>query len=106
MSKISERNKRTTILALQNASKATFIASVFVFIFYFTGFVLLSNVYEYAFVGALFEMLSIPMLLLLVTIPVFCLVQILKSKGTARLYAVASLLLIVMAILILVKAFI
>lgn len=71
------------------------------FLFYLLGQVLISNVYKYAIVGALFELLSIPMLLLLVALPILGIGQLINSKGNARGYAIASLALIAMTIFIL-----
>jgi hypothetical protein len=85
-------------------SKVLLITSALVFLFYLTAYELLSNVYQYAFVGALFEFLSIPMLLLLIVVPVLCIVQLIIFKGRKKWHALASLMLIAIAIYILWKS--
>jgi len=86
----------------QNASRLVLLASFLVVLFYFTGFIVLSNVYKYAIVGAFFELLSIPMLLLLVAIPIFSFIHLIK--GSAKGYNIASILLIAIAIYILLRS--
>ena len=100
--KMSATNEVKNILKNRKTSKAILILSVFVFLFYLSVQVLISNVYKYAIVGALFELLSLPMLLLLVVLPILCIVKLIKSKGAARRYAVTSLALLAIVITILV----
>ena len=100
---MSTTSESTNILKSKNASKLMLLLSALVFIFYLSVQLLISNIYKYAFVGALFELLSIPMLLLLVTIPIVCIVQLIKLKGTARWYAIASLFFIATTIYILIQ---
>jgi hypothetical protein len=89
--------------ALKVNSKIIFILSLLVLFFYFTSLVLFSDVYKYAVVGALFELFSIPMLLLLVVLPVLCLIQLMKATGARRGYVIASLMLIVTTIVLIVR---
>ena len=100
---MSTTSDGTNIIKSKNPSKVMLLLSALVFIFYLCTHLLTPNVYKYAFVGALFELLSIPMLLLLVTIPIVCIVQLIKLKGTARWYAAASLFLIATTIYILIQ---
>ena len=55
--------------------------SIGVFLFYFIGNVLLTNVYKFAVVGAVFELFWLPALLLLLIIPVAGIVFLLKGYG-------------------------
>ena len=87
----------------QKTSKIILVLSVLVFLFYLSSRILISNVYDYAFVGAVFELLFIPMLGLLVAIPILCIIQLIKFKGPVNIYAIASILLLATAIWILVK---
>lgn len=98
-------NRRTNKKGLSHphAPKIILLLSALVFIFYFVGFVLLSNVYTYAAVGAAFELLSLPMLLLLASLPVLNLIILFKKRGVAGWYAVASLVLLAAAVIILMR---
>ena len=87
----------------QKTSKIILVLSVLVFLFYLSSRILISNVYDYAFVGAVFELLSIPMLGLLVALPILCVIQLIKFKGPVNIYAIVSILLIAAAIWILIK---
>jgi len=100
---MSATNEVKNIFTNRSASKVILILSGLVFLFYLSIQVLISNVYRYAFVGALFELLSIPMLLLLVALPIFCILQLIKSRGISRGYAVVSLVLIVITFILLVQ---
>lgn len=98
-----ETNERISLVEHRKASKVILVLSVLVFLFYLSAQVLISDVYQYAFVGAVFEFLSIPMLLLLVVIPILCIVQLIKQKRAARGYVIASFVLIAATILILIQ---
>ncbi|RYZ53830.1 MAG: hypothetical protein EOO14_14995 [Chitinophagaceae bacterium] len=78
------------------------LLSGLVFLFYVSIQVLVADVYSYAVVGALFELLSIPMLFLLLTLPILCSIQLFKSKGTSKLYALFSFGLLLLTIMLLV----
>jgi len=97
-------NDLTSIIRYRNISKVILILSALVFLFYLSVLVLIGNVYRYAVVGAIFELLSAPMLLLLVILPIACLVQLFSSKANAKWYAVASLVFVAAAILLLIQA--
>ncbi len=86
---------------LKNPS-LTILLSILVFLFYFSAQVLISDVYKYAVVGAVFEILSIPMLALLVILPVVTIVQLVKQKQAPKLSSIGSLLLITASILLLI----
>jgi membrane-bound acyltransferase YfiQ involved in biofilm formation len=87
---MSTSKEVTKLLKNRNASKVMLMLSALAFLFYLSVQVLISNVYKYAVVGALFELLSMPMLLLLVVIPILSIVQLIKLKGTARVYALMN----------------
>lgn len=55
--------------------------SIGVFLFYFIGNILLTNVYKFAVVGAVFELLWLPALLLLLIIPIASIIFLLKGYG-------------------------
>ena len=96
-------NDPASIIRYRNTSKVILILSALVFLFYLSLQVLIGNVYRYAVVGALFELLSVPMLLLLVILPIASLVQLISAKANAKGYAVASLVFIAAAILLLIQ---
>lgn len=88
----------------KDASKLVLALNILVFLFYLSALVLFRDVYQFALVGALFEMSSIPMLLLLGGIPLYCIVQLIQSKGNIKRHVLASALLITATIVILVKS--
>jgi hypothetical protein len=100
---MSTSKEVTKLLKNRNASKVMLMLSALAFLFYLSVQVLISNDYKYAVVGALFELLSMPMLLLLVVIPILSIVQLIKLKGTARVYAFASLVLIATTVFVLIQ---
>lgn len=78
------------ILKSKGSSKLVLLLSIAVFIFYLSVNLLIENAYGYAIVGALFELLSVPMFLLLISLPVVSLIRLIGSKGAEKSYAIAS----------------
>jgi hypothetical protein len=95
-------NRNTDFLQNRSACRTTLVLSVLVFLFYFSVQLLIKDVYRIAFVGALFELLSLPMLVLLVLIPLFCILQLFRLRDArGKNYLVLSLVLIAATILLL-----
>lgn len=90
-------------LSHRRAPAIILLLSVLVFLFYFIGFVWLSNVYTYPAVGAVYELLSLPMLLLLAGLPILNIILLFKKKGVAGWQAYASLIFLAAAIIILIQ---
>lgn len=82
-------------------AKLLFGVSLFVIAFYWVGYVVLSDVYQYVLVGAIYEILWLPMLLCLVVIPIFSILVFIKNKGNHRYYASLAILLILGSFIIL-----
>ena len=80
-------------------SKIVFVLSLLLFAFWFTGQVI--NVYHYAFIGAMFEMLWLPMLAMLFVLPVVTLVFWAREKFIVKSLYLYSILIIVAVIIIL-----
>lgn len=97
------KTKNTGLLAHKNAPKIIFVLSVLLFLFYLLTVVLLKDVYAYSFVGALFEILSIPMFVILVAIPVLSIIQLIKYRKISVWYIAGSLLLATVTIIVLMQ---
>jgi hypothetical protein len=82
-------------------ARLLFGLSLFVIVFYSIGYIFIGDVYRYPVIGAIYELLSLPMLLCLVVIPVLSIVVLIKNKGKARLYAALTILLIIVSVIIL-----
>jgi hypothetical protein len=82
-------------------AKFLFGLSLFVIAFYSIGYIVIGNVYRYAVVGAIYELLWLPMLLSLVIIPLFGVLVFFKNKGKHRIYAALAILLIIASFIIL-----
>ena len=78
--------------------------SLLVFLFYLTVVVLLKDVYEYPALGAIYELLSLPLVLMLAGIPVLVAYFYFRYREARSWKALAALLLIVCTILLLVKS--
>jgi hypothetical protein len=81
------------------AAKITLVGSFVVFAFYLVG-ALLADVYRYPIVGAIYELLWLPMLASLLVIPVISVLVFIRNKDKARVYAVLSVLFIITSIII------
>ena len=84
-------------------AKYLFALSCAVVAFYIIVYFVIDDVYRYAVVGAVFELLWLPMLLCLVAIPIFSSLVIFKNKGKARVYASLAILLTIISIIILTR---
>ena len=90
----------TTIKNIKTA-KLLFGLSLFVIAFYLIGYIVIEDVYRYAVVGAIYELLSLPMLLCLVVVPFFSVLVFIKNKGKHRIYAALAILFIIGSFIIL-----
>jgi len=82
-------NENSVPFKNSKAGRIIFILTIFVSGYWWLGKVI--NVYSYAFVGALFEILWLPVLLLLFVLPILSVIQLIKEKITIRslyLYAI------------------
>jgi hypothetical protein len=70
-------------------------------VFYLFSQVIIQDVYKYAVIGALFELLALPMVLLLGIIPIVCIVQLVKFKGGTKRNTIFSLVVIGATVLLL-----
>jgi hypothetical protein len=86
-----------------NISKLIWVLSIFVFLYYLSSRILVADVYKYAWVGTVAEMLSVPVLGLLVSIPIISLLQLIKPKSMDRGYVIGSFILIGASIAILMQ---
>ena len=96
------KTKNPDLLVNKNVIKEVFVLSVFAFLFYLFTVVVAFDVYKYDFVGALFELLSVPMLLSLVAVPVLSIFQLIKYKKVLVWYTTGSLLFSAASIIIIV----
>ena len=74
--------------------KAVFLLSILVFIFYLFGLFIFSDIYENAFIGAIMEMASLPMLVLLLTLPVAAIIQMVKEKFSLSSFPIYSFIIL------------
>jgi hypothetical protein len=98
MNKIS----RPSFLANRKLSWLIFLLSTAVFLYYFLTKFIFTDVYKFAVVGAVYEFLWLPMLLLLVVAPVVSILILVNRRGKEGL-ALVSILLIAAAIIIVAK---
>lgn len=80
-------------------NKRVLVISFFVALFWIIGNT--TDVYHFAFTGAFYELLSIPMLALIIFLPVISIVLVIKDKFNRRSLALYSLLLLTPTILLL-----
>ncbi len=86
-------NNNTGILNHQYAGKIIFSLSLMVSLFWISSQQF--NVYQHAVLGAFFELLSIPMLLLYVVLHTVSLILLIKERFSFKTYAFYSFLLLV-----------
>jgi hypothetical protein len=89
----------TGMLTKPTTAIVVLILSIAVFGFYLSN-MLLTDVYRYAAVGAIYETLAIPMLGALLLIPIMSILIFIKNNGKSRLYSLLSALFIISAILV------
>jgi len=97
-----DKSRKRSFLANPRFSRVMFLLSVAVFLYYVIIKFIVADVYKFAFVGAIFELLWLPMLILLVVIPIASVLLLIKNYSNRGL-AVGSILLIAAAIVILTK---
>lgn len=90
----------TTATENSKNGKLIFIISFVVFAFYFFVYIVATDVYRYAVVGAIYELLWLPMLASLLVVPIVSVTIFFKRERHAKLYAALSILLIVSSIII------
>ena len=100
--RITGKNSRNSFFGNPETSLGILVVSLIVFLYYFVGYVILADVYKFAVVGAIYELLWLPMLLSLVVIPIAS-ILILINRNTRKWFALISLILIAAVILILVE---
>jgi hypothetical protein len=83
---------KENITAFKNSgtSKTVLILSIFISAFWWLGKVI--NIYHFAFVGAIFEILWLPVLGLLFVLPLISLVFLIKEKFNIKSFYLYSLL--------------
>ena len=93
---------RSSFLSRPKTSRLILLLSIAVFLYYSMSKFIFTDVYKFAFVGAVYELLWLPMLLLLVVVPVGSILIIL-NKHSKKGFALVSILLIGAAVIILAK---
>jgi len=83
-----------------NTGKLFFLLSIALFLFWLSGRVI--DIYHFAFVGAIFELLWLPMLSLLVALPVVSTIFWVKEKFSVRSFYFYSLLMFLVTLLFLI----
>lgn len=81
-----------------HADKILFAGTLLVCLYWLTG--LRVNVYEYAFAGAIFELLFFPMILFFIALPVLAVVQLTRQRFSFRSFCWYALLLQLITLLI------
>jgi len=79
-------------------NKRVFVLSFFVALFWIIGNT--ADVYHFAFIGAIYELLSLPMLALIIFLPVISIILFVKDKFNLKSLALYSVLLLTPAILL------
>ena len=103
MSHIQEITRNPSFLKKSKASLVLFICSIVVFLYYANMNYGIIDVYKYAVIGAVDELLWLPMLLFLVAIPVLSILMLIK-KSENKWMSVASLLIVAITIVMLFTA--
>lgn len=91
--------KKTGLLNNPAIDKIVFAFSVFVCAFWYLSQHI--NVYHIALVGAIFELASLPMLLLFILLPILSILILIKKKFTFKSLSLYSLLLLLTTFLLL-----
>lgn len=88
------------LINFQNSdnNKRVFVVSIIVSLFWLIGNT--ADVYHYAFIGAIYELLSLPMLALIIFLPVISIIFFIKDKFNLRSMALYSVLLLIPVILL------
>ena len=80
-------------------NKRVLVISFFAALFWIIGNTI--DVYQFAITGAFYELLSLPMLALIIFLPIISIVLVIKDKFNRRSMALYSLLLLIPTILLL-----
>jgi len=88
------------MLKKTTTAKNILITSIIVFVFILFVNVFRFDVYRYPVVGAIFELLWLPIIAFLLLMPIMCVIIFIKNHGISRIYAVLSVLFIVSSIII------
>jgi hypothetical protein len=90
------------IIVFKNSriSKIFFLLSVLVFAFWCLGQII--NVYRFAVVGAIFEILWLPMLAMLLVLPIMSFIFWVNEKFNLRSFYLFTILIVVMTVLLMV----
>jgi len=91
-----------TLMHNRKFVQAVFIASLCLVMYWLIGLYAVKSVYEFVLVGVLYEILWMPMLVLLAVLPVLSVMQIAKGTKSSRKIALSSLLLSLAAVLFLI----
>lgn len=81
-------------------SKSVFIISIGVFVFWTFG--QFTNVYRFAITGAIFELLSLPMVSLLIILPIASIILLVKERVNIRSLNLYSMIAIAITVLMIV----
>lgn len=92
--------KEKTVFKTSETSKVVFILSVLVSGFWWLGQVI--DIYRFAFVGAIFELLWLPMVGMLFVLPIMSLIFLVREKFNVRSLYLFSMLIVVATILFMV----
>ncbi len=80
------------MLTNKNNARAVFILSVLAFTYWLLVLYVITDVYRHAALGALYEILWLPMLVCVVALPGISILQMIKTKWSAGSYQFFSLL--------------
>jgi hypothetical protein len=89
-----------TVFKNSRSSKIVFILSIIVSVFWWLGQVI--NFYHFAIVGAIFELLWLPVLAMLFVLPIISLILLVKEKFNVRSLYLYSILMGVVTIMFMV----
>jgi cytochrome bd-type quinol oxidase subunit 2 len=87
------------LLQSRNTSKILLAASVFVCLFYVITSTI-NNAYDDALAGALFELLSLPILIMLMILPVLCIIHLVSKGSAGKMLSALSLVFIAVAVVL------
>ena len=87
------------LIAFKNSKIGITIFVLSIFVALFSWFVHNTDVYHFALVGAIYEILWLPMITLLVFIPLFSLISLVKEKFHVKSLHYYSILIIITTIL-------
>lgn len=85
------KTSKPSFFANPKASALVCLLSLAVFLYYFLGRIVLVDVYKVAVVGAIYELLWLPMLVLLVVIPVGAILILIKKNNRKHLVLISIL---------------